>query len=295
MNPLTSPRHVTTFAARVFFGRFMAITAMAGMSGCASINRYLSDAPKPTAHVVAAHLANLEIDSASLIFDVEIHNPYDVALPLANADYTLASGGKPFLSGNAPVQGSIPSKGTMTVPLPAKVSFAPLLTAVGGITPGSVVPYDAKMTLSVNAPVIGTVSLPLSASGQIPIPALPGIELTDVQWTTLDLSKAQATLHIKITNNNQFELDLAHLDVNAGLAGHSVGAVGLDQAVNLPAGAAGQVDVPIAFSPASFGLSALSILRGKGADYSLKGALAGSTPYGPITLPYDKSGSTRLH
>ena len=59
--------------------------------GCASF-------PKPTAHVVGVRLSDLKLDSASVVFDVAIDNPYATQLPLANFDYTLASGGTPFLN-----------------------------------------------------------------------------------------------------------------------------------------------------------------------------------------------------
>ncbi len=186
------------------FAFLMSIAAISLLAGCQALHGYLDGMAKPSAHVVGVRLADLNLDSASLIFDVSVDNPYDVALPLTNVDYSLASGGKPFLTGQAPVQGSVPAKGSMTVSLPARLQFAQLLTALQDVKPGSLVPYDATLGLSANAPAVGTVSLPLKKSGQLPVPAVPVIELADVQWKGLDLNRAEALLHLNVTNTNRF-------------------------------------------------------------------------------------------
>lgn len=271
------------------------ITLLATFTGgCQAMQGYLKDAQKPSARVVGTHLADLKPDAADLVFDVEVTNPYSAALPLTNLDYALASGGKPFLTGKAPVQGNVPANGTKTVSLPARMNFAQVLQALEGVRPGAVVPYDADLRLSADAPVVGTVTLPLKKSGQVPIPAVPTVELSSVEWKGLDLNKAAAVLHLNVGNPNQFALGLSKLGLGLSLAGHSVASTSVDQATSIAAGGNGTLDVPITFSPRDMGLSAFQVLQGKGSDYKVSGLLSAKTPFGPMELPYERTGTTNF-
>lgn len=262
------------------------------LTGCQAVQGYLNSMPKPSAEVVGTHLGDLKTDSANLLFDVKITNPYSAALPLVNLDYSLASGGKPFLTGSAPVQGSIPANGSSTISLPANVQFARILSALQGVKLGSVIPYDAALNLSVDAPAVGKLTLPLKKSGQLPIPAIPAVELADVEWKGLDFTRAEAVLHVKITNTNQFNLNLTKLSLGLNLAGHTIASTAVDQGVSLAPGAQGTLDIPVGFSPQQLGLSAFTMLQGKGSEYKISGLISTNSPFGPLNLPYERSGST---
>jgi len=134
-------------------------------AGCSSM-------PKPTAEIVNASLVNLSLDSAELLFDVEVSNPYLIPLPLLDADYALASNGVGFLSGEAPLTGTIPSGESKVLPLPVTIDFLQLMDALDGVIPGSVVPYDADLGLSVDAPLMGRLRLPMARQGEITVPTL---------------------------------------------------------------------------------------------------------------------------
>ena len=137
------------------------------LSGCSLLEGFA----KPTAEIVGAQIQNLSLTSTTLLFDVEVSNPYSAALPLTNADYALASQGVEFLNGAAELQGAIPAHGSKVVQLPVNVDFMQLLRAVDGVGLGSVVPYDADLGLSVDTPLAGAMRLPLSTSGDVTIPS----------------------------------------------------------------------------------------------------------------------------
>src|SRR5436305_7352612 len=87
---------------------FLCVMLLAAASGCQMLQSALSQAQKPSARVVGVALSDISVQSATLQFNVEIENPYDVPLPLANVRYSLASGDKPLLTGAANLQGTIP-------------------------------------------------------------------------------------------------------------------------------------------------------------------------------------------
>ena len=137
-------------------------------AGCGSL-------PKPTAEIVGASLQNISLDSAELLFDVEVNNPYLIPLPMLDADYALASRGVGFLSGEAPLTGTIPAGESKVLGLPVKINFLQLMQALEGVIPGSVVPYDADLGLSVDAPLLGRLRLPMARQGEIAVPTLRDI------------------------------------------------------------------------------------------------------------------------
>ena len=264
------------------------------ISGCQMLQSVLSQAQKPTAHVVGVSLSDLSLQSATLQFNVQVDNPYDVPLPLTNVQYSLASGDKPFLSGAANLQGTIPSHGSQTVTVPATLIFASVIGALEKVSPGAVVPYDATLTLSLNAPQVGTLALPLRHQGQFPVPTVPQIELSDIHWQSLGLESAEALLHLKIRNTNQFPFDLTKLSLNLSLAGTRVASAERATPAAFQSGGEETLEIPVSFSPKNLGLSALELFRGKAASYALDGVLDAKSPFGPLSLPFQKSGQTQF-
>ena len=68
--------------------------------GCTTLQEVLK-IRKPSASLQGIKFENITLDSAQILFDVEVENPYPVAIPLVNVDYNLTSNAKPFLSGKA--------------------------------------------------------------------------------------------------------------------------------------------------------------------------------------------------
>ena len=106
-----------------------------------------------------------------MVFNVKVDNPYMVAIPLSNLDYALASKGQQFLDGKAPLQGTIPSQGSKTLPVPVKVNFLRLIKAVSGARPGASIPYKADLGLSLDVPMLGNKRVPMSKEGTLDIPS----------------------------------------------------------------------------------------------------------------------------
>ena len=87
------------------------------LTSCETMNQVLN-LQKPTARMTGLKFENVMLDSATLLFDVEVDNSYPVALPLMNLDYDLSSGAEPFLNGNAELQTTVPAKSKKIVSLP---------------------------------------------------------------------------------------------------------------------------------------------------------------------------------
>jgi LEA14-like dessication related protein len=151
--------------------------------GCETIQEGLN-LRKPTARLTGLKFEEVKLDSATLVFDVEIDNHYPVALPLTNFDYTLSSNAEQFLSGSAKSQTAVPAKSKKTVSLPAKIDYMGMLKALKGVRPGSKIPYGAEMGLSVDTPALGLVRLPLKKEGELVLPSISGTDINDI-WNLI--------------------------------------------------------------------------------------------------------------
>ncbi|MCP4374917.1 MAG: hypothetical protein GY794_01855 [bacterium] len=135
---------------------------LTGAAGCST---------KPSASITGMKVQGISLTDATMLFDVKVDNPYMLPLPLSNLDYALASQGQQFLTGNADVQGTIPAKASKTLLIPIKINYLKLISAVKGAKPGAVIPYTAALGLSVKAPIMGPLRVPMSKEGQLTIPS----------------------------------------------------------------------------------------------------------------------------
>ena len=259
---------------------------LAALVGCEALD-VLTKAPKPSAHVAGARLQDINVTSATMVFDVDVKNPYSVPLPLVNLDYRLASRGAQFLDGEAGLQGSVPAGGTKRLSLPARLTYKNLLTALKDVRPGSVVPYDAEFGLSVDTPA-GALRVPMAKSGNLPVPTAPDIRSLDVSWDKLALDQAVGVFKIELANRNQFPVDLSKIAYSLFAGDTEIAKSSIERPVSFAAdGGVGAVEIPVTLIPKNLGIAAWRMLRG-GGGYKLKGAAEVSTPFGPMSLPVGK-------
>lgn len=272
----------------------MFVAAIVALSGCQAVQNTLAGMDKPTARVTGVQFADLSLQSIGLVFDVEVQNPYSVGLPLLGMDVALSSKGQQFLSGASEVSGVVPAKGLRTIPVRTSVTFAGLLGVLKAVKPGALVPYVADLTLSVDAPAVGKLALPLSKEGELPIPAVPSVSLKRIEWKKLQLDEAQAVFYLDLGNTNSFALDLGRFDYDLSLGGHRVAGAKLAQAESFAAGASKTLGIPFSLRPLDLGLGAFNLLRGKDAGYGIRGSLAVKTPFGRLDMPYSAEGKVPL-
>jgi LEA14-like dessication related protein len=261
---------------------------MAGLvGGCGSL-------AKPKAEIVGVRIQDLGLKSAVLAFDVEVSNPYPTDLPMVNLDYRLASQGNSFVSGKAAdLQGAIPANGKRTIGLPVKIVYTELLAVLKELHLGSVVPYTAEMGLSVNVPLMGDLRLPLKKEGQFPIPAVPDVEVAEIKWDKLSTDEIAGKVHLNLVNRNQFAVDMTKMSYALSLGDVEVARSSLSRATSFAAdGGRGSLEIPISIAPQQAGFGVLRMLMGSGSTYSLRGNADFGTPFGPMSLPLEKTGKT---
>lgn len=260
------------------------------LQGCGATRDLLRSLDKPTARVVDARLIDLTAQGATIDFDVEIDNPYAVALPVGALDVALSSGGTRFLSAAGEPGATIPAGRSGRVSVPAHVGFAEVLRVLDGVHLGSVVAYRADLNIGVDIPGGERLTLPLSHEGRVPIPAPPTIALRGLRWDELSLQRARGVLSLDVSNPNEFAAAIRTLDYAVALGGVTVAEAALARPIAFEAGGTGVVEIPLAFSTSALGASLYQALSRGQIGCSLTGSSELGTPFGNVTLPVSADG-----
>jgi precorrin-6B methylase 2/LEA14-like dessication related protein len=154
-----------TGVRRLFFSLVLAAFCF---TGCRT-NQQVRHFDKPTARIVDLKFKNVQIEYATLLFEIEVNNPYPVDLPLRRLNYSLTSGGNIFLTATAAHSVTIAPNKKELVTLPDEVIYARLLRSLKGKA-GSIIPYRAELQLWVDAPNQGLIKLPLRREGTLALP-----------------------------------------------------------------------------------------------------------------------------
>ena len=141
---------------------------------------------KPTAQMVGFRFQEVKLDYASLLFYVEIDNPYPAPLPLVRLRYSLTSGGNTFLTTTALDSVAVRPNRKKVLSLPDEVIYARLLKSLNS-KPGSTIPYKAILRLFVNAPNLGLIELSSEKEGWLVLPNAPEINMEGKIHRALDV------------------------------------------------------------------------------------------------------------
>lgn len=247
---------------------------------------------KPTADVAAIHIPTINLEKADLVVDVLIKNPNPVPIPLIDINYLVESDGRKLVSGLIPDSGTIHAHGEETIKIPVTLIYDDIKNTYADIQPGSIIPYKVKVDLIVDVPVIGRITLPIEKTGEIPIPYKPDIDVEKIQFEKFSLEETIAILHLKLGNQNDFDLGLNALDYEVWLGDVSIGGADLAKSAKIERGGFSYIDIPITFRPKDFGSAVWDMIRGKGTGYSMKGHVDVDTPFGAMKLPISKEGGT---
>ncbi len=141
---------------------------------------------EPAARLQDMRFGGVELDYATLLFDVEIDNPYPVSLSLQRLRYALVSGGRTFLTATAFDDVTVPPNTKKVLTLEDEVTYARLLRALRS-EPGSTIPLKAELTLSLDAPRLGWINLHAENEGNIVLPESPEINVEGITYNAVDV------------------------------------------------------------------------------------------------------------
>lgn len=145
------------------------VLAIVICGGCSTVQ-------KPTASYKSMTIKEVSASGFTMAVDVDIQNPNSVALPLANADYSLSLGGVNVVK-DAKIKpaANVPANGSQTVTIPVPVTFENLLAVEEGIRKGGGdIKYgiDAGLDFDTGMPVLGVQRVPFKHEGNLNVKEL---------------------------------------------------------------------------------------------------------------------------
>ncbi|GFS38112.1 late embryogenesis abundant protein, group 2 [Actinidia rufa] len=123
-----------------------------------------------------------------------------------------------LVSGLIPDAGTIHAHGSETVKIPVSLAYDDVKNTYDDIKPGSIIPYKVKFDVIVDVPVFGRLTLPLEKTGEIHIPYKPDIDLEKICFQRFSFEETVAVLHLKLENENDFDLGLKALEYEVWLS-----------------------------------------------------------------------------
>lgn len=256
----------------------LVLGAISLLAGCGVLG-------KPSANIVDATLSDLTLEGVTVALKVDVKNPYPIAVPLTNVEYSLASKQESILTGALANPGSIPARGSKTLDVPLRVKFADVLAAVEGLKLGAVVPYAVNMNFNLDVPGGEKLSLPLKKEGELPIPNVPDVRVSEVRWDEISVLSAKGLIKLDVTNTNEFDVGLAKFAYAMSVGGTKVVSGKLSDAASLSPGQTKTLEIPVKISPASLGLAVVNMLKSNHPSYEVVGDLGIKTRFGDFELP----------
>ncbi|RWV83437.1 hypothetical protein GW17_00054955, partial [Ensete ventricosum] len=144
----------------------------------------IAQIPKPEASLTGVSVKSLSRDSALFHSDVSVSNPYSHSLPICEVSYTLKSAGRlasssthamVVASGTLPDPGSLPASVVTKLEVPVKVPYNFLVSLVRDIGRDWDIDYELQVGLTIDLPIVGDFTIPLSTKGELKLPTLSDI------------------------------------------------------------------------------------------------------------------------
>ncbi len=255
-------------------------------TGCAEVQKLAASAvQRPRLELRSVSLKDIDLSGATVQFEYRLDNPNGFGLDLARAAYALEVEGRRVVDGSLPGGLRIPASGSAPLEIPVHFKFADVPGLVSALASREAVAYRLSGTAGIQTP-IGVVDLPLSGSGSVPVPRLPGFALDAVRVRSASLSDVALDVTLRVRNPNAFPLPGGSLSYALALGGGEVARGEGGTLSPVAAHGTAVVSLPVRVSLSGAGRAAQALLSGGTVDVGVHGtAMVGNVP-----VPLDLAG-----
>jgi LEA14-like dessication related protein len=245
--------------------------------GCA----YLPSNLQPEILGVTPRIAGIDLEGVNMAFDLDVRNPYPVAIKSPKFKYSFAVEGQPLASEQTAEGVNLPARRTGTATLPVRVGYQDLFNILSGMRGANKANYAIDGAFLIDA-VGKKLELPFGHEGILPILQPPKFSAVSMKEPVVSLSGAKIAVDANVANPNIFALGFKNLGYALQIGDIPVGDLAVSTLNQLAAESSGKM---------SFGgqVSAWDAARGILSGGKLgeikivpKGEI--ETPYGPVKL-----------
>lgn len=254
------------------FGTAVVLMASAG---CDAVSQ------KPEIRSVTPHVVGIDLKGVALAFNVEVHNPYPIALRTPSFRYGIDIENATLFESEEAIDIDLPARQVGTATLPVRIAYADLFKSASSLVNSSEVRYRLHGVFIIS--VLGqSHELPLMHEGTFPVLRLPTFSVKNVDFSDISLSSAKVTLEVEIDNPNVFDIGAEGLGYEIQLGGVRVGSLSASTVGPVGAGEVGNLTLDGEISARSALIQLLANKSLGDVKLMLKGSI--TTPYGAVAL-----------
>lgn len=143
-----------------------------GLAGCSAMG--LVGIEEPDVRLMGVNVGSLGLDSAELLFDFEVDNPNARSLVLDGIAYRLNVEGERLLDGRRGQRLEIAAQDESRVTLPMTVRYDDFARAIRSLRRQEHPSYELKADFEFDAPLVGSLVVPVTQRGKVPLDRLAG-------------------------------------------------------------------------------------------------------------------------
>ncbi|VAH77701.1 unnamed protein product [Triticum turgidum subsp. durum] len=156
---------------------------MASLVGKAKgfVTEKIAQMPKPEASLERVSFKSISREGVALHSHVDVSNPYSYRIPICELTYTFKSDGNlichgfsrdfsVIASGTMPDPGWIGASGTTKLELPVNVPYDFVMSLMKDLSGDWDIDYVLEVGITIDLPVIGTFTIPVSTEGEMKLP-----------------------------------------------------------------------------------------------------------------------------
>lgn len=275
------------------FSRYFLLAAVVPLTlQCASLARKIFDPPQ--VGVEKVEFSKVDLTGVDLIVHVKIHNPNPVGATLNRIEYAFDIEGERLLKGTKTDKTKISSNDTSIIPLPVSISYAGLKSGIAGALTKKTLPFAFQGKVILDTP-IGDLSFDIAEKGEIPVPDRPRFELEKIALGEFSVTSATLMVHVKVSNNHDFELDIEKFRYEFSLQDNLISASEISVQRSLNQDKSMSIALPITVKLLGLKRSVVEMIKSGQLRYFMKFDLNLKTRFGPVTIPYERDGLTSLY
>ncbi|AFM14797.1 Late embryogenesis abundant protein 2 [Turneriella parva DSM 21527] len=266
--------------------------AIAGSLQCASLVKTIFNPPQ--VGVDRVEFRNVALTGTDLVVHIKIHNPNSVGATLNHIEYALDVDGDRLLNGKKEDKTEIKSNDTSIIALPVTINYTGLKSGIAGALSKKTLPYGFKGKVILDTPV-GAMNFDINEAGEIPVPDRPRFDIEKIALAEFGVTSATLMIHIKVSNNHDFELDIRKFRYEFSLQDNLISAANINVDRSVAHDKSMSIALPVTLKVLGVKRSVIDMIKSGKIKYAMKFDLDIQTRFGPMTIPYERDGLTSLY
>ncbi len=259
------------------------------LASCAGMDKMIGGALQPPRlELESVAVEAVDLEGATAVARYRVENPNGFGVSVARLSYRLEVEGQQLAAGALPGGLRLPARGAAPLTVPVRVRYGDVPAFVERVAGRDRLAYRVSGAAGFDTPV-GSLDVPWSHSGEVPVPRLPALAVDSVRLTGAGLAGVAVDLKIRVSNRNAFAIPGGRLEYRLDLNGAPAIQGGAAALAPVPAGGSAVLDLPVRVDLLAAGLGAGQALGAGRAEVVLSGAAA----WGSLRIPVDLRAATR--